>query len=311
MDADPELKVVADSWRQRVLDFPAALQTYQQKLSEWEKTAEDAEVKGSVAPPFPQGPKDPRSHSWRASGLWNAMIAPLTPYAIAGAIWYQGESNAEFAYQYRKVFATMIQQWRTSWGQGDFPFFFVQLANFVPGGKYPDSWAVLRESQQKTLELPKTGMAVALDIGDSHDIHPKNKQEVGRRLGLAAQSVAYGRKVESMGPTFKSMRVDAAGLHLRFTHALGGLVVRGASLTGFVIAGADQQFYPATAKIAGNEVVLTSPHVLKPVAARYAWADDPKCSLYNKQALPAPPFRTDDWLVSTQGMVRTEASKLW
>ena len=311
MDADPELKVVADSWRQRVLDFPGALQTYQQKVNDWEKTAEDAEAKGSVAPALPPAIKDPRSHSWRASGLWNAMIAPLTPYAIAGAIWYQGESNAEFAYQYRKVFSTMIQQWRASWGEGDFPFFFVQLANFIPGGKYPDSWAVLRESQQKALELPKTGMAVAIDIGNPHDIHPTNKQEVGRRLALAAQNVAYGRKIEYMGPTFKSMRVDAGGLHVRFTHAVGGLVVHGPIPTGFVIAGEDQQFYSATAKVVGSEVVLSSTHVPKPVAVRYAWADDPKCNLYNKQGLPAPPFRTDEWQVSSQGSVRTEASKLW
>jgi sialate O-acetylesterase len=239
------------------------------------------------------------------------MVAPLTPYAIAGAIWYQGESNAEFAYQYRKVFPTMIQQWRTSWGEGDFPFLFVQLANFGGPDKNPDAWAVLRESQDKTLALPKTGMAVAIDIGESHDIHPKNKQEVGRRLALAAEGIAYGRKIEYMGPTFKSLRADAGTLHLRFTHTAGGLVVRGQSLMGFAIAGEDQQFFPADAKIVDNEVVLSSSHVPKPVAARYAWADDPQCNLYNKVGLPAPPFRTDDWTVPTQGQVRTEAVKLW
>jgi len=311
MEADPDLKIVSDSSRQRIIEFPGALQSYQQKLGEWEKAAEDAEVKGIVAPNLPNAPKDPRSHSWRASGLWNGMIAPLTPFAIAGAIWYQGESNADFAYQYRKVFANMIQQWRISWGEGDFPFLFVQLANFAAGGKYPDSWAVLRESQQKTLSLPKTGMAVAIDIGDSQDIHPRNKQEVGRRLALAAESVAYGRKVEYMGPTFKSLHAGAGTLHLRFSHAVGGLVVHGQSLTGFEIAGEDQKFFPAVARIAGGEVVLSSTHVAKPVAARYAWEDDPKCDLYNKQGLPAPPFRTDDWPVSTQELVRTEAAKFW
>jgi sialate O-acetylesterase len=311
MEADPDLKVVVDSWRQRIIDFPGALLSYQQKLGEWEKTAEDAEAKGNIAPNAPNAPKDPRSHSWRSSGLWNGMIAPLTPFAIAGAIWYQGESNAEFAYQYRKVFATMIQQWRASWGQGDFPFLFVQLASFAAGGKYPDSWAVLRESQQKALSLPRTGMAVAVDIGEAHDIHPQNKQEVGRRLALAAQSVAYGRRIEYMGPTFKSLRADGQTLHVRFTHAVGGLVVRGQNALGFEIAGQDQQFFPAAGKIVGNEVVLSSPHVAKPIAARYAWADDPKCNLYNKQGLPAGPFRTDEWAVSTQGLVRTEASKLW
>jgi sialate O-acetylesterase len=311
LEADPELKVVADSWRQRIADFPHVLEQYEQKLNEWEKAAEEAEAGGKVAVPFPDAPKDPRSHPWRDSGLWNAMIAPLTPYAIAGTIWYQGESNAEFAYQYRKVFANMIQQWRTSWGEGDFPFLFVQLANFITNNKNPDAWAVLRESQEKTLALPKTGMAVAIDIGDSHDIHPKNKQEVGRRLALAAEGIAYGRKIEYMGPSYKSLHEDKGTLRLRFTHLAGGLVVHGPRLMGFEIAGEDQQFYPAEAKIDGAEVVVSSAKVPKPVAARYAWLDDPKCNLYNKVGLPAPPFRTYDWTVSTQGMVRTEALKLW
>ncbi len=311
LDADPDSKVVVDSWRQRILDFPGVLENYKTKLGEWEKAAEEAENSGKVAPPIPDAPRDPRSHSWRAGGLWNGMIAPLTPYAIAGAIWYQGESNSDFAYQYRKVFGTMIEQWRASWGQGDFPFLFVQLASFVPGGKYPDAWAVLRESQAKTLALPKTGMAVAIDIGEPHDIHPKNKQEVGRRLALDAEGIAYGRKIEYMGPAFKTLRADKGTLRLRFTHTAGGLVVRGQRLVGFEIAGADQQFFPAEAKVVGSEVMLSSARVAKPVATRYAWANDPKCDLYNKAGLPAPPFRTDDWSVSTQGVVRTEASKLW
>jgi sialate O-acetylesterase len=311
LSADPELKVVADSWQQRIADFPHALEQYTQKLDEWEKSAEQAEAEGKIALSLPDPPKDPRSHPWRDSGLWNAMMAPLTPYAIAGAIWYQGESNAEFAYQYRKVFPTMIQQWRNSWGEGDFPFLFVQLANYVPAGQAPDQWAVLRESQDKTLALPKTGMAVAIDIGESYDIHPKNKQEVGRRLALAAEGIAYGRKIEYMGPSYKSLHAEEGNLRLRFTHVGGGLVAHGEQLTGFEVAGEDQQFYPAEAKIEGAEVVLSSAKVAKPVAARYAWANDPKCNLYNKAGLPAPPFRTDDWTVTTQGKVRTEALKLW
>ncbi len=307
LEADPELKVVADSWRQKIAEFPPVLEQYEQRLREWEKGAEGAEANGKVALPFPDAPKDPRSHPWRDAGLWNGMIAPLTPFAIAGTIWYQGESNAEFAYQYRKVFATMIQQWRSSWGEGGFPFLFVQLASFVAGGKDTDSWAVLRESQDKALALPKTGMAVAIDIGESYDVHPKNKQEVGRRLALAAEGLAYGRKIEYTGPTFKSLRADKGTLRLQFTHVAGGLVVRGQSLMGFAVAGQDQQFFPAESRIEGNEVVLSSKHVSKPVAARYAWANDPKCNLYNKLGLPAPPFRTDDWAVSTQGKVRPEA----
>ena len=311
LEADPDLKVVADSWRQRIGEFPHVLEQYEQKLGEWEKAAEDAEANGKVVLPFPDAPEDPRSHPWRDAGLWNGMIAPLTPYAIAGAIWYQGEANTDFPYQYRKVFATMIQQWRRSWSEGDFPFLFVQLANLNAGRKNPNLWAVLRESQEKTLALPKTGMAVTIDIGESNDIHPKNKQEVGRRLALAAEGIAYGRKIEYQGPTFKSLRADKGTLRLRFTHVPGGLVVRRQRLMGFEVAGQDQQFFPAEATIAGDDVTLSSLRVPKPVAARYAWANDPKCNLYNKVGLPAPPFRTDDWTISTQGLVRTEAVKLW
>jgi sialate O-acetylesterase len=152
-------------------------------------------------------------------------------------------------------------------------------------------------------------MAVAIDIGESHDIHPKNNQEVGRRLALAAEGVAYGRKIEYRGPTFKSARASKGTLRVQFTHIAGGLVVRGPRLMGFEIAGQDQQFFPAEAQIAGNEVVLSSSRVPNPVAARYAWANDPKCNLYNKAGLPAPPFRSDGWAVPTQGLVRTEAQK--
>jgi sialate O-acetylesterase len=312
MQADPELKALADSWQQRIAEFPKALDQYTEKLRDWEKTEEEVDAAGKVAVPIPPLPRDPRGFCWRASSLWNAMIAPITPYAIAGTIWYQGESNADFAYQYRRVFATMIQQWRTAWGEGDFPFLFVQLANLQEGEKlYPDAWPTLRESQAKALSLPKTGMAVAIDIGESFDVHPKNKQEVGRRLALAAENIAYGRKVEYMGPAFDSLRQGNGTLRLRFTHAMGGLVVHGKTLVGFEIAGEDQQFSSADAKVEGAEVILSSARIAKPVAARYAWANDPPCNLYNKAELPAPPFRTDDWPVSTQTMVRTEATKIW
>jgi sialate O-acetylesterase len=311
LEADPDLKVMADSWRQRISDFPQALEVYKQRLSDWEKSAEVAEASGRVVPPMPAAPQDPRSHRWRDAGLWNGMIAPLTSYTIAGNIWYQGESNTDSPYQYRKVFAELIQDWRRVWGEGDFPFLFVQLASFATDGASSDSWAVLRESQEKALALPKTGMAVAIDIGDSHDIHPKNKQEVGRRLALVAEGIAYGRKVEYMGPAFKSLRMGKGTLHLQFGHLGGGLVARGGPLTGFQMAGKDQKFFPASARIAGNEVVLSSPRVPEPVAARYAWANDPKCNLYNQAGLPAPPFRTDDWPVTSQGEIRKEAPQMW
>jgi len=303
LDADPDLKPLADSWRSKVTEYPETLEKYTQQLTEWEKSAEEAQAAGAVAPEAPAFPEDPRANPWRTAGLWNAMIAPLTPYAIAGAIWYQGEANADYAYQYRKTFSEMIQDWRRAWNQGDFPFFFVQLASYDQDYAPADSWAVVRESQAKTLALPKTGFAVAADIGEAHDIHPKNKQEVGRRLALAAEAVAYGRKVEYSGPVFQSLHAENGTLRLRFSHLGGGLVMRGATLAGFQIAGENQKFVTAEAKIDGNDVVLSSPKVPKPVAARYAWADDPKCSLYNRAGLPAPPFRTDDWTVPTQGKI--------
>jgi sialate O-acetylesterase len=311
LEADPDLKLVADSWRQRIADFPQALEMFKQKLGEWEKSAGEAEASGKAVPPMPVPPQDPRSHRWRDAGLWNGMIAPLTSYAIAGTIWYQGESNTDSPYQYRKVFAELIRDWRRTWGEGDFPFLFVQLASFTAEGGPPDSWAVLRESQEKALALPKTGMVVAIDIGDSHDIHPKNKQEVGRRLALVAEGVAYGRKLEYRGPAFQLLRVEKGTLHVQFGHLGGGLVARGGPLVGFQIAGQDQKFYPAEAIIAGNEVVLSSPRVKEPEAARYAWANDPKCNLYNRAGLPAPPFRTDAWTVTAQGEIRKEAPPMW
>jgi len=296
LEAVPELKPLLDDWSQKVAAYPRALEQFQQELNPWEQAAEKAEGEGKPAPPAPKMPPDPRSNSWRAAGLFNGMIAPLTPYAIAGAIWYQGESNADRANQYRKLFPTMIQDWRHAWGEGDFPFLFVQLANFIQGG-VKTAWAELREAQSMTLSLPKTGMAVTIDIGDPYNIHPKNKQEVGRRLALAGEALAYGRKVVYSGPLYESMSVEGPSVRLRFKHVGGGLVAKGGPLKGFEIAGEDRKFVAAEAKISGDTVVVRSvggrvPH---PAAVRYAWADNPECSLYNKAGLPASPFRTDDW----------------
>ncbi len=246
-------------------------------------------------PYTPEGPNFP-------TALYNAMINPLVPYAIRGVIWYQGESNASRAYQYRTLFPTMINDWRLKWGEGNFPFLFVQLANYMEQQTEPvdDAWAELREAQLMTLALPNTGMAVTIDIGDADDIHPKNKQEVGRRLALLALDNVYNKNIVSSGPIYDSMTISDSTIYLTFKHADGGLTAKGDSLVGFSIAGDDQQFHRAEAKIVGDSIMVTSPMVPNPVAVRYAWASNPIANLYNQVGLPASPFRTDNWRGITQ-----------
>lgn len=247
------------------------------------------------APPKPADPDNP----YRLAGLYNGMIAPIVPYAIRGAIWYQGESNADRSDQYAELFPAMIRDWRSAWKEGDFPFIFVQLANFMERKPEPvdEDWARLRDAQLKTLSVPKTGMAVAIDIGDAKDIHPKNKQEVGRRLALAAAAIAYKDKGEFSGPIYKSGSIKTRGNKavVGFEHTSGGLVIKGDALKGFAVAGADKKFHWADAKIQGNSVEVSSPDVAKPVAVRYGWANNPEVTLYNGEGLPASPFRTDKW----------------
>ena len=245
-----------------------------------------------------------------ATQLFNAMLNPLVPYAVAGAIWYQGESNAGRAYQYRRTFPLMIQDWRQHWGE-DFPFLFVQLASFNAANgdsRRGSSWAELREAQTMTLQLPNTGMAVTSDIGEATDIHPKNKQDVGNRLAAEAMRVAYqksdvkigesSRGESSRGPVLEKMTPDNNQAVLVFRNADDGLLVkdRYGYLKGFEVAGADQKFYYARAEIKGNSVVVQCDSVVAPVAVRYGWADNNgEVNLYNKQGFPAGPFRTDTW----------------
>jgi sialate O-acetylesterase len=220
--------------------------------------------------------------------LYNAMIAPLQPYAIRGVIWYQGEANVGREKQYRSLFPAMIADWRRAWGEGDFPFLFVQIAPF----KY--SSPEIREAQLLTLQRTKnTAMAVTLDCGDAEDIHPAHKQPVGARLALAARALAYGEKLEYSGPIFDAMKIDGAKAVLTFQHVGGGLVAKDGALKGFTMAGADKVFHPAQAKIVGGTVVVSSPDVSKPVAVRYGWANVPEANLFNRAGLPASSFRTD------------------
>jgi len=297
---NPGLEPILLRYKQALAAYPKASAKYKEDLAKWQEAAKQAKTEGKQAPArptMPLGPGNPNS----PAGLYNAMIAPVTPYTIRGAIWYQGESNAGRAYQYRDLFPTMIKSWWNSWGQDDqtdFPFLFVQLANFMAVKEEPgdSTWAELREAQLMTLELPNTGMAVITDIGNAKDIHPKNKQDVGKRLARWALNNTYGKKVVYSGPLFKSMEKKDNKIVLTFDHVGGGLVAQGGEpLKGFTLAGADHKFVWANAKIEGDKVVVSSDKIADPVAVRYAWADNPVCNLYNKAGLPASPFRTDTW----------------
>jgi sialate O-acetylesterase len=235
--------------------------------------------------------------------LYNKMIHPLLPFPVAGFLWYQGESNAdaEGAFVYRDLFVTMIEDWRQRWGLGDRPFLWVQLANFMAAAEEPgdSDWAMLRESQSAALSLPRSAQAVTIDIGDADDIHPRNKQEVGRRLALAARRIAFGETIVFSGPVYRAHVVQENRVIIDFDHVGGGLVARGSAdrhLAGFAIAGADRRFVWASAKIEGERVAVWNPEVEVPVAVRYAWADNPDtANLFNREGLPASPFRTDGW----------------
>jgi sialate O-acetylesterase len=235
--------------------------------------------------------------------LYNGMIAPLLPFAIKGAIWYQGESNAGRAKQYRRLLPAMIGDWRNRFGEGNFPFYIVSLANFQATNAEPrdSDWAELREAQALTAKnVPNCGLALAIDIGNAEDIHPKNKQELGRRLALVALAKTYGHKIEYSGPWYRSMKVSGDKIQLKFDHVDGGLVAKEGKLTGFAIAGEDHKFVWADAVIDGKTIVVSSPAVVKPLAVRYAWDINPVCNLYNQAGLPAVPFRTDDWPMITE-----------
>ncbi|MBN1805166.1 MAG: hypothetical protein JW837_07945 [Sedimentisphaerales bacterium] len=303
LENEPEAGPILERYADAVANYPQAKQEYEQKLEEWKKTVEKARTEGRQIPRRPYAPLGP-DHPHAPAGLYNAMIAPLIPYGINGAIWYQGESNAGRAYQYRKIFPAMITNWRNDWGQGDFSFLFVQLANFMETKSEPgdSAWAELREAQSMSLDLPKTGMAVIIDIGEANDIHPKNKQDVGKRLALWALAKNYKKDIVYSGPLFKRMNVEGNKAILSFDHIGSGLMARSSGkLEGFAIAGADRKFVRASADIEGDKVVVSSEKVPEPAAVRYAWADNPVCNLYNKEGLPASPFRTDSWPGVTAG----------
>ncbi len=258
--------------------------------------------KRPASPCRPAGPNfnNPLTGNQRPANLYHARLGPVMPYAIRGVIWYQGESNAGRAYQYREMFPLMISSWREAWGQGDFPFYFVQLADFMAEKPEPgdSDWAELREAQTMTQDkLPNTGQAVIIDIGEAADIHPRNKLEVasGWRDGRSARTT--GRKWSSQSPRYDSMETKGDKIILKFKDVDGGLrTVDNKNLEGFAIAGEDRKWVWADAKVLGkDQVEVHSDKVPNPVAVRYAWADNPVCNLYSWAGLPATPFRTDDW----------------
>ncbi|WP_332368004.1 sialate O-acetylesterase [Spirosoma telluris] len=257
-----------------------------------------AQWKYRIAAIFPSSYK-PGPNTY-ATQLFNAMLNPLIPYAIEGAIWYQGESNAGRAYQYRKTFPLMIQDWRKHWGY-DFPFLFVQLASYNAANgdsRRGSTWGELREAQTMTLQLPNTGMAVTSDIGERSDIHPKNKLDVGKRLAAEAMRIAYQKPGVSAGPQFDKMTIDGNKVILTYTNVGSGLLTtdKYGYLKGFEVAGADHKFHFAKAEIQGNSVLVHADSVSAPVAVHYGWADDnSEANLYNREGFPAIPFRTDTW----------------
>jgi sialate O-acetylesterase len=293
---DPAFATIVPDWQadnvvpyaKRRADYDAALATWQAGDDQAKAAGEAAEAqyrKEHRRPVAPMGPQQ------GPSALFNGMINPLVPYAVRAIIWYQGESNVWNAEDYRRLFPALITSWRGHFGRADLPFFWVQLANYADH----HDWSWLREAQTQALSLPNTGQAVAIDIGEPGDIHPRNKQEVARRLLLIANAKLYGGHEEFSGPMLASSAREGGTIRLHFTHANGGLKVRGDAVGSLEIAGADRVFHPATARIERDDLLVSSADVPEPVAVRYAWSSAPEANLYNADGLPAVPFRTDTW----------------
>jgi sialate O-acetylesterase len=296
---DQETLSANPSYKRDILDkSPAALESYNKALEAYKQKAADAKAKGqkytNAVPRIP----------WVPCELYNGMIHPLAPFAVKGSIWYQGESNAGRAYQYRTLFADMIKNWRKVWKQSEFDFMLVQLAPFRSKADQlvESEWAELREAQLlSTKVLSHVGMAVITDVGEENDIHPRKKAPVGERLALAARGIAYKEKgLVYSGPLYKSKVIKGDKIVLSFDHVGNGLVARDGDLTGFAICGADKKWVAANAKIEGKNVVVCSPQVKAPVAVRFGWANFPIVNLWNKNGLPATPFRTDDFPMITK-----------
>lgn len=296
-----EFRGILDSWKDEVADFPRAQAEFAANLPRltagWKAAVQTARAAHRAPPPEPKLRTGPDTQ-FAPCGLFNAMISPLTPFALRGIVWYQGEANVLASVLYQKLFPAMIASWRSAWGQADLPFLYVQLPNLARQPEPSRSgWAEMREAQLLTLAVPRTAMAVTIDVGDPEDIHPTCKLPVGQRLARAAGALVYGRPASgAYSPVLQTHSRVNDTIVVEFIHAEDGLVTAdGLAPRGFMIAGEDQVFYPAIAEISGAKVALRSPQVPHPVAVRYAWADNPDCNLSSLSALPASPFRTDDW----------------
>jgi sialate O-acetylesterase len=290
LEKDATLHAALDRYEKAKADYPAALADYKRQLAERIGAPGAPTTRMPVAPLEPGGTREP-------AGLYNGMIAPLLRYPIRGVLWYQGESDTADPGYYGKVFPAMIEAWRRSWNEGEFPFLYAQLSGFLSRRAEPGEsrWAELREAQTQALSTPRTGMAVTIDLGEEHEMHPADKQDVAHRLALLAENMVYGRTgVTAWGPMYAGMDIEGGKGVITFTHVDKGLVGgNGKGLKGVAIAGEDGRFVWAEAQIRGGKVVVQSPQAPKPVAVRYGWADFPDCDLYNAAGLPAGPFRTD------------------
>jgi sialate O-acetylesterase len=294
LESDARLGSIMDGFAKQVAAFKAAAAAAAENPAP--PASEPASPAGGGRGTRGGGRGDPFRNQHSPYVLWNAMIKPIQPYAIRGVLWYQGESITEGLQLYPVVMEHVIASWRQQWGQGEFPFYFVQLAAQDANSNRPE----VREAQAQALKVPNTAMAVAMDIGEKTNVHPKNKQDLCDRLARIARANVYGEKIEYSGPMYDSMQVEGQSIRVKFTHTGGGLAAKGGDLKWFQIAGADKNFVEATAKIDGNTIVVSAPGVTAPVAVRYAWNRWPEgANLYNRDGLPAPQFRSDDWAAPT------------
>ena len=295
-EATPFASAIAARWQAAKAEWPPErVASYPSDLAAWESAENDGNAKNTKNPlRWPEPPATEASPR-RPAGLYNAMIAPLAPWAVSGVLWYQGESNVDYTPEYPSLFAALIRSWRAAWEEPELPFYFVQIPNYGDSEPLGRKWARLREAQATALALPATAMAVTIDLGEADNRHPLNKQDVGRRLAAIARTQVYGLPGDWSGPMFARAIREGAAMRVQFTHASTGLVAHDKPVQALEVAGADKVFHPATGRIEGETLVVSSPAVKEPVAVRYAWSNAPRANLFNGAGLPAAPFRSDDW----------------